>query len=86
MSFIVTLYVPEGIVMAVDIRLTANVQQILPNQSTLVQSFLASDTNQKLYLIDQRFGFALCGEAAIHNIPIAGFIHTFVEENISTRF
>ncbi|AZR73608.1 hypothetical protein BBF96_09535 [Anoxybacter fermentans] len=84
MSFIVTLYVPEGIVMAADSRLTMNFQKKLPDGTSLFQSFIASDTNQKLYLINERFGLSLCGEAAINNIPLAGFINTF-EERISSN-
>ncbi len=83
MSFIVTLYVPEGIVMAADSRLTMNIQKKLSNDTSRVESFIASDNNQKLYLIDQRFGLSFCGEAAINNIPLAGFINTFIEEKIS---
>lgn len=83
MSFIVTLYVPEGMVMAADSRLTINMQQVLPDGNSMIQSFLASDSNQKVYLLDQRFGLSLCGDAAINNIPLAGFINTFVEEKIT---
>lgn len=83
MSFIVTLYVPEGLVMAADSRLTINMQQKLPDGNSIIQSFLASDSNQKLYLLDQRFGLSICGDAAINNIPLAGFINTFVEEKIT---
>lgn len=83
MSFIVTLYVPEGIVMAADSRLTVNLQHQMPDGQNMVQSFIASDSNQKLYLIGQRFGLAFCGDAAINNVPLAGFISTFIEEKLS---
>lgn len=85
MSFIVTLYVPEGIVMAADSRLTMNLQLQMPDGNQMVQSFMASDTNQKVYLIGDRFGMSFCGEAAINNVPLAGFINTFIEEKISEK-
>jgi 20S proteasome alpha/beta subunit len=71
MSFIITLYVREGIVMAADSRLTVN--------NTIQQS----DSNNKLFLVPGNVGISTCGQADIEGVPIAGYIESFINEKLT---
>jgi hypothetical protein len=79
-SFIITLYVREGIVMASDSRMTLNTTHNQgPNQ--IVQMAVGqSDTNYKTFRALDRFGISTYGAADIKGVPIAGFIQTFIRE------
>jgi hypothetical protein len=81
MSLIVTLYVPEGIVLAGDSRLTLNWSSHV-NNIERSHSISASDTNNKIFVINDKFGLGIFGSAAINGIPLAGFINQFVEQLI----
>lgn len=83
MSFIITLYIREGIVMASDSRLTLNAEQKKPNgQRTLLAAGM-SDSNYKTFLAQNRIGISTFGQAAINGAPIGGFIDTFIREHLS---
>ncbi len=84
MSFIVTVYVREGIVMASDSRLTLNTTQQQQGQQQIVQlSVGQSDANYKTFLALNRFGISTCGDAAINGVPISGYIESFINEHLS---
>jgi hypothetical protein len=79
MSLIVTLYVPEGIVLAGDSRLTLNwITKSATGEQT--HSISASDSNNKIFVIKDKFGLGTFGTASINGIPIAGFINQFTEQ------
>jgi len=82
MSFIITLYVQEGIVMASDSRLTVNrieqrgIQQV---QICVPQS----DANYKTFLAPDNVGISTFGAADINGVPISGYIESFITEKLS---
>lgn len=81
MSLVVVLYVPEGIVLAGDSRLTLNWTS---NNGQILQanSITASDSNSKIFTIREKFGLGTFGNADINGIPISGFINKFIEEKV----
>ena len=80
MSFICTTYCPEGIAMSADSRMTLNSQrQINANQSELI-SVTSSNSSQKITILKKKFGISFCGDAAINNQPIMGFVVKFEQE------
>ncbi len=83
MSFIITLYTREGIVMASDSRLTLNSKQkSAEGEQTLLAAGM-SDSNYKTFLAKDKIGISTAGQAAINSAPIGGFIDTFIRENLS---
>jgi len=80
MSFVITAYVREGIVMAADSRLSLNTQQAAgPNITNLI-AVGQSDSNQKLFVTKNGVGISTVGDADIKGVPIAGFIEQFVNQ------
>lgn len=78
MSFVITAYVREGIVMAADSRLSLNTQQVAGLNVTHLISVGQSDSNQKLFVTKSGVGISTVGDADINGVPIAGFIEQFV--------
>lgn len=78
MSFIITLNVHEGIVMASDSRLTLNTQKQVNQQTVQQISVSMSDSNYKTFLTNNKIGISTFGAAEIQGIPIAGYIESFV--------
>lgn len=83
MSFIITLYTREGIVMASDSRLTLNAEQQTPDGQKLLLAAGMSDSNYKTFLSPNGIGISTFGQADINGVPIGGYIETFIRENIS---
>lgn len=82
MSFIITVYTNEGIVMASDSRSTTSVSQLLPNGAIANSlGIQITDTTYKTFLYDNRVGISTCGAATINNKPITGYIERFLMEN-----
>lgn len=82
MSLVITTYVPEGIIIAGDSRLTLNWSQNINNIENRF-SITASDSNSKIFQIKEKFGLGTFGTADIKGIPISGYINQFIEEKIS---
>lgn len=83
MSLIVTTYVPEGIIIAGDSRLTINWSEPDPDtKENHHYSITSTDSNRKVFHIKDRFGLATFGAADIKGIPISGYITQFIEEKI----
>lgn len=87
MSFIVTVHVNEGIVMASDSRISITSKEVIndgtdgnPIVNKETQAHF-SDTSYKTFLMDDRIGISFCGNATINNAPIAGYIESFMREN-----
>jgi len=78
MSFIITLNVREGIVMASDSRLTLNSQNQVNAQTINQIAVGMSDSNYKTFLAQNKFGISTFGAAEIQGIPIAGYIESFI--------
>ncbi|EHA6441899.1 hypothetical protein ACSXEE_15695 (plasmid) [Clostridium perfringens] len=86
MSIITTVYIPEGIVMAADSRLTGTTTY--PDGTK--DRHTLSDNSQKLFLIkNNSIGIACCGDAEINGKSVGDFIREFeinsVEENDSVE-
>ena len=82
MSLIVTLYVPEGLVIAGDSRLTLS-WTTKTDKGEQLHAVSASDTNTKIFSIKNKFGLGTFGVADIKGIPISGFINQFTEEKVT---
>jgi hypothetical protein len=83
MSFIVTAYVREGIVMASDSRLTLNATQQQNQQQITNLDVGQTDSTYKTFLALNKFGISTFGEASINGVPIAGYIESFISEHLS---
>jgi hypothetical protein len=73
MSFVITLYVREGIVMASDSRLTLNSETVVGGVRTRSLAVALSDTNYKTFLAPNRIGISTYGAADIGGVPIGGY-------------
>ncbi len=87
MTFIITLYVNEGIVMAADSRLTLSrsFQSDDKNAPAVELDVLQSDANFKIFLCPNDVGISTCGDAGIQGVPLAGYIEQFIEEKIANQ-
>lgn len=88
MTFIITVYVNEGIVMASDSRLTlsrtlTNQNEFKSQQSQVLMDIVQSDANFKLFLAPNGVGISTCGDASINGEPLAGYIEAFMDEEIA---
>ena len=81
MSFIITVYTNEGIVMASDSRTTYTTTVNLPN-GIIERQFgtQITDTTNKTFLTPSNVGISTCGDATIGQTPIAGFIEDFISQ------
>ena len=80
MSFIITVYTNEGIIMASDSRLTYNMVNQGGISGTLI-GVQTTDTTYKTFLCrDNSIGISTCGDASVRDMPIAGFIEDFISK------
>jgi hypothetical protein len=84
MSFVMTLWVHGGIVMASDSRVTWNPTVQGPDQPAVHVAVSQTDTSYKTFLTPGGVGISTFGDAAIDNVPIAGHIESFLNEKLST--
>jgi hypothetical protein len=82
MSFIISVYVREGIVMAVDSRLTFNRQEQQGGKTIINLAVGQSDSNYKLFLALDSVGISTYGAADIKGVPIAGYVESFIAEKL----
>lgn len=84
MSFIITVYTNEGIIMASDSRTTYTTTTKQPDgvikERIGVQT---TDSTYKTFLCPNNVGISTCGTASISNVPIAGFIEKFIIDKVS---
>lgn len=87
MSFIITIYLKEGIVMASDSRITFSSSQTIPPKAEGEQPRTVnnigvhfSDTSYKSFVTANHVGITTCGDASIKNQPITGYIEAFIRE------
>ena len=85
MSFVITLFVREGIVMASDSRLTLNntVQQGAGGPRIVQLAVGQSDSSYKIFLAPNNIGISTFGGADIQGVPMAGYIESFISEKLS---
>ena len=76
MSIICSIYVPEGIVMAADSRMTVTAMQGGDKPKELV--FSISDNAQKIVLLNKvKVGIASCGSAVLDGKTISDYLRIF---------
>ena len=87
MSIMCSVYVPEGIVMAADSRMTGNIMVKTPDGKTQQQGmFSISDNAQKVFLLSKvRVGIASCGAAVLENKTISDYLRIFEIEEVSKK-
>lgn len=79
MSIISTVYIPEGIAMAADSRLTGTTRY----PDGMVESYTLSDNSQKIFLLkDKNIGISCCGDATIGGKSVGDFIRQFEIDEI----
>lgn len=82
MSFIIALYVGDGLVFASDSRITYNItSQNEDGSKTIECGVRFSDTSPKTFLTPSNVGISCCGDSCIQNKPITGYIERFIEEH-----
>jgi hypothetical protein len=89
MSLVVTVYVPSGIVMAADSRMSAmrsEVREEAGAKTTAQQQFVLSDAANKIMVLDKvRAGLAVYDSQIIAKQPIAAHIDRFESEVLDAR-
>lgn len=81
MSFVITTYVTEGIVMAADSRQTIRGRGQANGQPVTEVEMVTSDNCDKLFFLEnQGVGISVFGETIIDNKPVAHAIRLFEEE------
>lgn len=83
MSLVIGVYVREGIVMASDSRLTLTLQRSTAGGSETL-SVPSSDSNYKTFVTAGHIGISTFGAADISGVPLAGFIESFIRDEIGT--
>lgn len=79
MSIIATVFLPEGIAMAVDSRLSG----ITVQEDGTRDRRILSDNSQKIFLIKNgTIGISCCGDAAIGGKSVGDFIRNFELDNV----
>lgn len=72
MSLAVALYNHHGMVMSADHLVTATIDGM---------EFLSSHTEQKLFLVDKRYGLSCTGTYSINGTPVSALIENYLLEN-----
>lgn len=84
MSFIIAVYVPEGIVMASDSRQSVTVEGKNPEGRVFKVETVNSDAVTKTFLLENhRVGISNFGSDLLDGIPMASHIHKFIEEELA---
>lgn len=84
MSFIITLYVREGLVMASDSRLTLNTTN-KGDKEVINLAVGQSDSNYKTFLSQNNIGISTYGDASIGGVPIGGYIESFINDILEAK-
>ncbi|MCL2342855.1 MAG: hypothetical protein FWC62_03025 [Firmicutes bacterium] len=82
MSFIIAVYVGEGMVLASDSRTTYSNTQTVNGQTIQTIGIHTTNTTDKSFLCHNGCGLATCGEATLGGLPITGKIQSFIREKI----
>jgi hypothetical protein len=84
-SFVITLFVREGIVIASDSRLTLNTTEQSGQNQTVRLAVGQSDSNYKTFLTPTEVGMATYGAADIAGVPIGGYIESFIDDVVRPK-
>lgn len=86
MSVMCSIYVPEGIVMAADSRMTVNLLNKDKNDNTSRSMFSITDNAQKVMLLNKvRIGISACGLGILGDVTIADYIRIFEIQEVTTN-
>jgi hypothetical protein len=86
MSFVIAVYVPEGIVMASDSRQSVTIEGKNPEGTPFKVETVNSDAVIKTYLLEkQQIGISNFGQDLLGGIPTASHIKRFIEEELKTN-
>ena len=84
MSFVIAVYVPEGIVMASDSRQSVTVEGKAPEGRSFKVETVNSDTITKTFLLERHgIGVSNFGQDMLGGVPIASRIKRFMEEGLT---
>lgn len=82
MSFIIALYVHEGLVLASDSRSTFSDSLTDATGKTIERKGVHfTDSTYKTFLSKSQVGLSICGDISINNQPITGYIESFLDEH-----
>jgi hypothetical protein len=83
MSFVIAVYVPEGIVMSSDSRQSVTIEGKNPEGNPFKVDTVNSDAVIKTYLLEkQQIGISSFGQDLLGGIPTASHIKRFIEEEL----
>jgi 20S proteasome alpha/beta subunit len=82
MSLVVTVYVPEGLVMAADSRLTLEFEIPQVSGSPKHHSVPSSDSTYKVFLTPNCIGVSTFGAAAVGTTPVAPLVEAFAVKEL----
>ena len=86
MSFVIAVYVPEGIVMASDSRQSVNIEGKNPEGKEFKVETVNSDAIIKTFLLEKpQVGISNFGLDLLGNTPIASHIKRFIEEELTVK-
>ena len=86
MSFILSVYTNEGIIMASDSRTTYT--STIDNPDGTVERLVGvqtTDTTYKTFLCQNRIGISTCGTADINGVPITGYIEDYITKETNAE-
>jgi hypothetical protein len=81
-SFIISLYIREGIVMASDSRLTLSSRQQKDDTTIIQMGVGLSDSTYKTFLTMNNIGISFFGAPDVQGVPITGYIESFVSDEV----
>lgn len=82
MSFLITTYVNEGIVMASDSRTTYTRTEKYEECERVLIGTHTTNSTEKTFLCPNGSGISTCGCASVNGKPITGFIQAFMREKV----
>jgi hypothetical protein len=86
MSFVIAVYVPEGIVMASDSRQSVTIEGKNPEGTTFKVETVNSDAIIKTFPLEKhQIGVSNFGQDLLGGVPIASHIKRFIEEELTPR-
>ena len=86
LSFIISVYTNEGIVIASDSRTTYSTTH--HRQDGIIEREIGvqiTDTTFKTFLCQKRIGISTCGTSDINGVPITGFIEDFITKETNAE-
>ena len=87
MSFIITVYTHEGIVMASDSRITYTTYEPNPNGKGALKNYgiQSTDTTYKTFICNSTIGLSAAGASSIKNKPISIYIEDFINKHVKEK-